>query len=433
MSTRPRRLVARIRSLSLRSQLVLGVALVHVVTIALLTIGIVIGQRDFLGHMASDHARALADSLAVSSSSWVMANDLVGMDEVVRSVASESSVRYAMLLAPDGRVLAHSTGAHVGQYVVDAHSLALLDNAPGVVAVVDDAHGIDIAAPVMAGSRFLGWARVGKGHERISRNILDLQQRAAVSGLVGLIVGALAVGMFAAWLTRDLQHLSNALSRLGARERGFRLAEGAGNEIGQLRAGFNRMLEQIEAQEAENERVTRELQARATTDDLTGLDNRRRFIARVQEETVRLQRNRAGRAAVLMCDLDHFKRVNDTWGHAAGDRVLTHFAQLLRHELRKVDSAGRVGGEEFAILLPGAGAEDALAFAERLRRRVEQTAATFEGERIPITVSIGIAELDVALDAGDKALKHADQALYRAKSAGRNRACLFRPGEGTSA
>lgn len=423
-------IVRRIRSLSLRKQLVLGVALVHVLTIALLTVGVAIGQRDFLGRLAADHAQALAQSLAVSSASWVMANDLVGMDEVVRSVASESSVRYAMLLAPDGRVLAHSTGAHVGQYVVDSRSLAALAQPQAVTAVVDDAHSIDIAAPVMAGSRFLGWARVGKGHEHISQNILELHRRTGLLGIVGVVLGALAVGMFAAWLTRDLQSLSAALSRLGARERGFRLSVHSGDEIGQLRSGFNRMLEQIETQEAENERVARELHTRATTDDLTGLDNRRHFIARLHEETARLQRNEGERASVLMCDLDHFKRVNDTWGHAAGDRVLRHFAQILRQALRKVDSAGRVGGEEFAVLLPGASAQDAMAFAERLRAHVEQSPALFDGERIVVTVSIGIAELDAETAQGDKALKHADRALYRAKSEGRNRACLFTPGEG---
>lgn len=420
-------LMRRVRSLSLRKQLVLGVALVHVATIALLTAGVVLGQRDFLGRMAADHARALAQSLAVSSASWVMANDLVGMDEVVRSVASEASVRYAMLLAPDGRVLAHSTGGHVGQYVADRQSLALLETPPGVVVLVDDEHTIDVAAPVMAGSRFLGWARVGKGHERISQNIVDLQRRAGTLGIVGLVLGALAVGIFAAWLTRDLHTLSDALSRLGARERGFRLSVHSGDEIGQLRAGFNRMLEQIEAQEAANEQVAQELHARATTDDLTGLDNRRHFIARLHDETARLQRDDGARASVLMCDLDNFKRVNDTWGHAAGDRVLKHFAHLLHQELRKVDSAGRVGGEEFAVLLPGTEAQDALAFAERLRSRVEQTPAAFDTERIPVTVSIGIAELDAETAQGDRALKHADRALYRAKSEGRNRVCLFMP------
>lgn len=420
-------LMRRVRSLSLRKQLVLGVALVHAVTIALLTIGVALGQRDFLGRLAADHARALVESLAVSSASWMMANDLVGMGEVVSSVASERSVRYAMLLSPDGRVLAHSTGAHVGQHVTDATSLSLLGQPPGVITLVDDADAIDLAAPVMAGSRFLGWARVGKGHEHISQNIVDLQRRAGILGIVGLVLGALAAGLFAAWLTRDLHALSNALSRLGARERGFRLSVHADDEIGQLRAGFNRMLAQIEAQEAENERVARELHARATTDDLTGLDNRRHFIARLHEETARLQRNEGERASVLMCDLDHFKRVNDTWGHAAGDQVLKHFAQLLRQALRKVDSAGRVGGEEFAVLLPGASAHDAFAFAERLRSHVEQNPAVFENEPIGITVSIGIAELDARTAQGDKALKHADRALYRAKSGGRNRICLFAP------
>ncbi|UUZ50388.1 sensor domain-containing diguanylate cyclase [Massilia sp. B-10] len=110
-----------------------------------------------------------------------------------------------------------------------------------------------------------------------------------------------------------------------------------------------------------------QLKDAAATDFLTGLPNRRHIMARMDQELARVQRDPLALSAVLMFDLDLFKDINDTHGHAKGDAVLRHFAQVLLCELRKVDSVGRIGGEEFAILLSGADVEDAALFAERAR------------------------------------------------------------------
>src|SRR5690606_12350973 len=122
-----------------------------------------------------------------------------------------------------------------------------------------------------------------------------------------------------------------------------------------------------------SERKQREvaLEKLAATDTLTGLPNRRSFLSRLSE-AARDAQHRAGAAGVvMMLDIDHFKRVNDTWGHAVGDEVLQHFAEVVRQSLRRGDAAGRLGGEEFAVLLPGTGAEDGRVLAERLRERIE--------------------------------------------------------------
>ena len=171
----------------------------------------------------------------------------------------------------------------------------------------------------------------------------------------------------------------------------------------------------------ERKRLEAELRELATTDMLTGLPNRRRFLTRLQEEHARLQRFDAMRAAVLMLDLDRFKSINDTYGHAAGDEVLRGFAQILRDHKRQIDTASRLGGEEFAIILPGATRESALEFAERLRREVAAARTTHEAETIAVTVSIGIAQMRADDKDGQAALARADAALYRAKQSGRNR------------
>lgn len=171
----------------------------------------------------------------------------------------------------------------------------------------------------------------------------------------------------------------------------------------------------------ERKRLDRELLVLASTDFLTGLPNRREFMARLDGEHARLRRDLGGCAAVLMLDIDHFKNVNDHHGHAVGDAVLRHCAALMGEQQRKVDSLGRLGGEEFALLLPGAELAAAGVFAERLRQRVASTPLHLDGKVISVTVSIGIAALSGAEVDYDAALIRADTALYRAKRSGRNR------------
>jgi diguanylate cyclase (GGDEF)-like protein/PAS domain S-box-containing protein len=163
------------------------------------------------------------------------------------------------------------------------------------------------------------------------------------------------------------------------------------------------------------------LRSQAATDELTGLANRRSFMAALAAEFQRLQRHPGRLCSVLALDLDHFKRVNDRWGHAAGDAVLRHFAQVVAGLTRAGDVLGRIGGEEFAVLLPDTGPDDAQALGERLRLQVAQATLPFNGQVLGVTVSIGVAVLDAGDAGAEAALQRADQALYRAKGGGRNR------------
>jgi diguanylate cyclase (GGDEF)-like protein/PAS domain S-box-containing protein len=163
-----------------------------------------------------------------------------------------------------------------------------------------------------------------------------------------------------------------------------------------------------------------ELTRLATTDTLTNVANRRHFMSQVETEFSRIQRFEQP-ATLLMLDLDHFKTINDTYGHAAGDSVLIAFAATVRGALRKVDVVGRLGGEEFAVLLPGSEMESAMRFAERLRNLVAELRITSGETSLGVTVSIGIASLRGTADTPDAVLARADVALYRAKANGRNR------------
>ena len=159
----------------------------------------------------------------------------------------------------------------------------------------------------------------------------------------------------------------------------------------------------------------------ARTDPLTGLQNRRGFEESFGAEVERAKRE--GRSlTVLLGDLDHFKSLNDRMGHPAGDAALVRVGQLLLAALRRPDPVARTGGEEFALILPGAAGEVAWGIAERLRASVEEA---FQGDAVSLTISLGLAQFPQDGDTADSLLEAADQALYAAKRLGRNRSVIF--------
>jgi diguanylate cyclase (GGDEF)-like protein len=162
-----------------------------------------------------------------------------------------------------------------------------------------------------------------------------------------------------------------------------------------------------------------EVSRRARTDPLTGLANRRHFddqLRRVLAETDRF----GGTCSLIMVDLDHFKQVNDVHGHEGGDAVLRHVAQLFTDAVRTIDLCARYGGEEIAILLAQTGEQGAAELAERLREMLTLRPATYNGTKIPVTASFGVASYPFPVPYGDWLVLAADKALYQAKGAGRN-------------
>ena len=171
--------------------------------------------------------------------------------------------------------------------------------------------------------------------------------------------------------------------------------------------------------------IERELERLAQVDTLTGVFTRRHFITLAERELARAVRY-AGKMSAMMVDIDKFKNVNDTYGHQIGDRVLKEVGLVFWAVLREADIVGRMGGEEFAVLLPETELSRAAEVAERLRKEVEQTLIPLEhGLPLSVTVSIGVAPFVGAKTNVDTLLAHADKALYEAKRLGRNRVYLF--------
>ena len=167
-------------------------------------------------------------------------------------------------------------------------------------------------------------------------------------------------------------------------------------------------------------RSQRKLLEYAALDSLTGLCNRRHFLAAAAKEVARSERY-GGPLCLALADLDHFKEINDRFGHDAGDTVLRHTSQLIRRAARNADCVCRWGGEEFLVLLPQTGMDGAMHIAERIRSEVAGTSLQVSGQVVKVSLTLGVAMLKPG-EAVDSAISRADKALYAGKAAGRNRA-----------
>jgi diguanylate cyclase (GGDEF)-like protein len=209
------------------------------------------------------------------------------------------------------------------------------------------------------------------------------------------------------------------------------------NFMGEFATSFNLMIEQLDEarrKQAESEEKYRLL---AITDPLTGLPNRRHFFETVTNEFARSKRY-SKNLAIIMMDIDHFKNINDSYGHHAGDVVLQAVAQQLMHGLRETDLPGRYGGEEFIALLPETCVAEAQMVAERIRENIQNTTIEAEENHINVTASFGVSGFDGMVDKYEtydgtvdkyqtieEVIDDADKALYQAKESGRNKVILF--------
>ncbi len=166
-----------------------------------------------------------------------------------------------------------------------------------------------------------------------------------------------------------------------------------------------------------------ESQKKMLRDPLTGLANRMAYEERIAVEINRCKRN-SEPLCLAMWDIDHFKKINDTYGHDAGDRVLKFLSKIIHMRLRKVDMFARIGGEEFALLMPDTDLKNALGLNNHLRRCLEHSGFHYKGTPCPITASVGITRIETH-DNPETAMRKADEALYQSKGAGRNRCTVF--------
>jgi diguanylate cyclase (GGDEF)-like protein len=252
--------------------------------------------------------------------------------------------------------------------------------------------------------------------------------------VVGLLLfiglGAYLLGLT---LVRPIDRLTGGASKVAAGNLEVDLPVLSRSEVGYLTEVFNDMVARLrqgrEELAAINETLrkkNKELHELSITDSLTGLYNRKHLMETLDSEVARSKRHKHD-FSVLVVDIDHFKEYNDTYGHLAGDEVLSRLASVFKKSVRSCDYVARYGGEEFILVLPEIGPHDGVKAAERIRKKVVKEKFAGDGEAIKVTVSVGVASYPKDGDDPQAIIRHADTALYEAKETGRN--CVALAGE----
>jgi diguanylate cyclase (GGDEF)-like protein len=353
-------------------------------------------------------------------------------DELVAAVKKFSpTVGDTYIATEDGGLVSSSTGSSAGMLRsrIDRDALKLLTARPGATVQFTDYEGVQVAGVLASMSRFhwvvLAEEPLAEAYRQVNhlRNvtILVLAALLLVVGTIAYLLGQLIV--------RPVTRLSAGAAKVAAGDLSVDLPVLGGGEVSYLTAVFNdmvtRLRESREALDAINETLrvkNEELQRLSLTDGLTGLDNRRQLMQTLGAEVERSRRH-GHDFAVVMLDVDHFKRYNDTHGHLAGDDVLTRVGGILRECTRGVDCSARYGGEEFVLVLPETGVDRASEVAERIRARLSKE--TFANGRV--TLSAGVAQFPRDGETPESVLSSADAALYRAKDEGRDRVVQATP------
>lgn len=338
------------------------------------------------------------------------------------------------VLSQDGKVL---LGPDIGTTPFPPARIAAMSHAvSGAFVDEENGHRMLTGFAVADGEEDypgLGWIVIARQHSRVafaSANRLALTI-IAVGGIVTLISVALSAWL-ATRISRPLAALTRAADEIGRNPRVTMLPRLRGSlEVMHLTGALRALLRRLGSQEQrfvqfsqKHEEDVAALRELADTDPLTGLMNRRSFLA-VADVALESARSLGG-IGILMADIDHFKQVNDTYGHAAGDAVIRHVATIFGAALRAHDRVARFGGEEFVALLQDTDETAMMALADRIRSTIGSTQVPFEGRDITVTVSLGAALAQDRDRDVDEIIERADLGLYEAKNSGRNRVALAR-------
>lgn len=385
----------------------------------------VIGLRGHVGDAVESAGLVVATRLDDAKGRMIgLARARVSAAWIAREAATATQLSRAfdiLLTTSDGRLIYSRRPFRFLESVADRPLFRSMREPRGFTVLADDgghrlvAHATNPAAPVIGA---LGWDLfISVDRDLVLADTLRLQRTLMVVFSALLVAATVVTVLLALSLVRPLNDLGAAARAVAGGDLSVRVRPRGRDELAALGRAFNTMAVRIQSN---NE----ELRALAVTDPLTSVLNRRGFMQRAAVEVARCRRN--GRPlSVLALDIDHFKAVNDTYGHDSGDAVLRQVAARLVGGLRPSDVVGRLGGEEFAIILPETPADAAVTLAERLRAEIAATPCQGPGSPIPVTASLGVACVDEAPPAGERAfealLKQADEALYAAKANGRNR------------
>ena len=428
------------RFFGMRSRLWLAAALPAMLAIALLLQGFLARHHSAMTAALRDRAQATARQLAGAAEFPLFAGNVVLLQHLAEGVsAADAEVKGVLICELNQRVLAEAGHLSAPLPMLESEGRSWIEEGRLLVSVPirssvladEDPYGDLAAAPATARHGLLGHVVVEMSMAELARERRELLLSALlVAGTGWLCAGVLSVAI-ASSVTRPIARISLAVARLAGGDLRARVEPDQAGVLEPLALGINEMAGSLARHQDELQRriaeATEELRRQkeaaehaARIDPLTGLLNRRAFTEAAEAEIRQAQRYRLPLSLVGI-DLDHFKSINDSLGHAGGDAVLQHFARLMTEQVRSVDFVGRLGGEEFVLLLPSTDAQAALQVTQRLCEAVAASRLPIQGREFSYTASFGVAEFDPHHPRLDELLGRADAALYEAKRQGRNR------------
>ena len=410
--------IRRFWTRSIRRQLMLGIAVVHAVLMTIFVVDLVERQRHFLTEQSIAQANSLAKTLAANSSSWLLARDLEGLNEVLQSQTGYPQLRYAMVLTPQGRVVAHTESDKAGLYLIDDISRSLLESEAETQLLLADRQLVDTAHPVVTNRQLIGWARVGISQEAISTGLMTLTRNGVLYTLLAIVVGSFFALLMARGLTLGLQRLVVVADGIREGRRDLRSVTERDDEIGRLGNNLNQMLDALERREQDLNQALTEVENLATRDPLTGLPNRLLLMDRLSHAIQACQRE-GQTLALLMIDLDHFKTINDSLGHHIGDLLIKQVGERMSGCVRSSDTLARLGGDEFVVMYNIVEDGGVGHLAQRITEILRQP-YHIEGHELNSSCSVGISIYPDDANDAQALLRNADTAMYHAKEAGRN-------------
>jgi len=236
---------------SIKRQLILGIALVHAVLMSIFVFDLVDRQREFLLEQNAIEAQSLAKTLAANGTSWLIANDTLGIEEVINSQKNFSGLEYAMFIDLEGKVLGYTDRSQVNRYINDPVSLKLLKAPAENITLLDNNVLIDVAAPILINSKQIGWARVGISRKGITENLMYVTQSGALYTFLAITVGIIFAWFMGRGLTSGLRQLSSITHGIADGDRNINCDLKRHDELGELSEDFNKMLSIIKKRESE--------------------------------------------------------------------------------------------------------------------------------------------------------------------------------------
>jgi len=412
--------------LRLASKFILIVAGILSVTLALNSYYFVHNQSRILEQQLNERGRVLGHLIALISPEAILGLDFLTLNEYAREVTRQRDIVYGVIVNNDGMPLTsyvngadpHIRGALGGTGPASDHLSpprlrSLLETLAGLPLL------IPMEFPIIHDGRALGRLRVAISREALAIQVRDqlVQQFSIHAAIIAFLSIAIYL-VFKYSVMRPVRRLIEVSQDLGRGE--FRLVPvTSGDELGTLGATFNAMTREIQREQAK-------LHYQANYDALTAQPNRMLAIERLRQE-IRSAHRQKHRFALLFLDLDDFKVVNDTMGHAVGDRLLARVSAHLRSRLREEDTLARLGGDEFLVLLPRIGnAAEAREVAGRLVEAVAEP-VLLDGREVVVHCSVGVALFPDDGETVEALMANADNAMYQAKKPGRPPICFFTP------